>query len=118
MSTHALVGVAVADGFKARYVHFDGYPSAMLPALQRIMKSDDKPVAYVLGNHWDALNLSSHTPAEANSHSQTWYTESSNIDHAYLYLLDEDRKSVTSFINLDSKWMEVNPNNTIKNKER
>jgi len=118
MSTHALVGVAVGDGFQARYVHFDGYPSAMLPALRKIMSWGDGSVDYILGNHWESLNLSSRTPAEPDSHEQTWYTESSTIDHEYLYLLDGYRKSITSFINLDNKWVEINPNNTIKNKER
>jgi len=117
MSTHALVGVKTLEGFKARFVHFDGYPSAMIPALERAMQ-DENPIAYILGNHWVAFNKSQHEAAEADSHGQTWYTETSNIDHAYLYLIDPDRKKIESFINLDSKWIEVNPNNVIMNKRR
>ena len=113
MSTHALIGKRVGSGFKARFVHFDGYPSAMMPALQRVMR-DENPIAYALGNHWRSFNPHSQEPAESFSHDVIWYDHNSNIDHSYLYLLDEETKKIECFINLDSKWVEINPTNEIK----
>ncbi len=40
MSTHSAVGVKTATGFKGRYVHFDGYPAAMIPVLKTIIEHD------------------------------------------------------------------------------
>lgn len=124
MSTHALVGVRTSvDGFKAKYVHFDGYPSAMLPALNRVIKNyvaagkqDQDPVAYICGNHWRSFNTSEHVPAESHSHNQSWYSESDEIDHAYLYLIDRDTLKVTAYVAMGNGWMEVNPDNSIKAK--
>ena len=124
MSTHALVGVRTSiDGFKAKFVHYDGYPSAMLPALNRVIKNhvtagkqDLDPVAYILGNHWSCFNTSEHEPSQAHSHNQSWYTEANEIDHSYLYLIDRDTFKISVYIPTGEGWMEVNPDNVIQEK--
>jgi hypothetical protein len=124
MSTHALVGVKTEEGgFRARFVHYDGYPEAMVPALNRVIKNykmagsqDTNPVAYILGNHWSSFSTSSHEPAQSYSHDQTWYTEKNEIDHEYLYLIDPTTLKVTAYLTTYEGWMEINPSNTIKAK--
>ena len=117
MSTHALIGKRTTSGFKARFVHYDGYPSAMVPALERVMKQDN-PIAYALGNHWSSFSPHRQEPAESYSHDVIWYDQNSDIDHRYLYLLDEKSKKIECFINLDSKWVEINPANEIKRESK
>jgi hypothetical protein len=120
MSTHAIIAVRTSDGYKGRYVHFDGYTEAMLPAIKRCIQNHkvagntfSDAVTYMLGNHWSAFNLSEHKAAEAHSHSQTWYTENDEIHAEYLYILDDNE--VTPYIRLGfDGWVAVDPSNTIK----
>ncbi len=59
MSTHAIVGTKTATGFRGRYVHFDGYPDAMIPALISILQRDgyDTAVKTITEDHaeWTTL---------------------------------------------------------------
>jgi hypothetical protein len=121
MSTHALIGVKTPTGYKARFVHYDGYTEAMLPAIKRCIQNHK--VAgntftdarnYMLGNHWSSFNISEHRASEAHSHSEVWYTESIDIDAQYLYILDDNE--VTCYINLHDKWIAIDPSNTIQTK--
>ena len=121
MSTHALIGVPTATGYKARFVHYDGYTSAMLPAIERCIKNHKiagdtftDAVTYMLGNHWTAFNLTEHTDADFGSHNQVWYTENDEIDSQYLYLLDDNE--VTPYIRSSEGWMALDPTKTIKTK--
>jgi hypothetical protein len=124
MSTHALVGVRTADGgFRARYVHSDGYPSSMLPALQRVIHNykaagsqDLNPVTYILGNHWSSFSNYGHNPAQSHTHIKTWYTEANEVDHTFLYIIDTDTLTITTYVQYGEGWTELNPSNTIKEK--
>jgi len=125
MSTHAIMAVRTEDGYKGRYVHFDGYTQAMLPAMNRaitqcVMGGTD-PIAYMLGNHWSAFNLSEHKPAESHTHDQTWYTQDDSIGEQYLYIIEKTPTksqyyTVTPFIKLGDNWVAIDPTNTIKTK--
>jgi hypothetical protein len=125
MSTHAIMAVRTAEGYKGRYVHFDGYTEAMLPAMNRAIKQcvmgGTDPIAYMLGNHWSAFNLSEHKQAESHTHDQTWYTQDDSIGEQYLYIIDETPKkvqqyTVTPYIKLGDNWIAIDPSNTIKTK--
>jgi hypothetical protein len=118
MSTHALIGVPTTSGYKARYVHCDGYTSAMLPSINRCVNNMKAAgdtftdaVNYMLSNHWSSFSLGSHKAAEAHSHNEVWYTEKSDIDAEYLYILDDSE--VIAYIRTGEGWMALNPNNTI-----
>jgi hypothetical protein len=121
MSTHALIGVKTADGYKARFVHYDGYTSAMLPAIERCIKNHkvagntfSDAVFYMLGNHWTTFSLASHEITKSDSHDQVWYTENDEIDAEYLYILDDNE--VTPYIRSGEGWMALDPSKTIKTK--
>jgi len=128
MSTHAIMAVRTEDGYKGRYVHFDGYTEAMLPAMNRAIKQcvmgGTDPIAYMLGNHWSAFNLSEHKQAESHTHDQTWYSQDDSIGEQYLYILDRVRNSITDkgtvvvtpYIKLGDNWIAIDPSNTIKTK--
>ena len=111
MSTQAIVGVATENGYKGRYVHFDGYTEAMMPALKRCIKNsviaDTNPIAYILGNHWSAFSISEHKAADTQSHDEVWYTESTGIHASYLYLIDQVTFEVTAYINIDDNWLAI-----------
>ena len=122
MSTHALIGVKTPTGYKARFVHYDGYTEAMLPAIKRCIQNhkvagntftDAKN--YMLGNHWSSFNLTEHTQSQAHSHDQVWYTETDGIDAQYLYILDDSE--VTPYILVGETWVAIDPSNTIKTKQ-
>ena len=119
MSTHALIGVPTATGYKARFVHYDGYTEAMMPAINRELQQNkiagltfSDAIIYMLGNHWSSFNIAQHKPAEAHSHDQIWYTEDSDIDAEYLYLLDDNE--VTPYIRTGEGWMAIDLTKTIK----
>lgn len=121
MSTHALIGVKTPTGYKARFVHYDGYTEAMLPAIKRCIQNhwvagntyiDARN--YMLSNHWSSFNISEHSVAQSHTHNQVWYTENDGIDAQYLYILDE--KEVTAYINLHGKWIAIDPTKTIETK--
>jgi hypothetical protein len=121
MSTHALIGVPTATGYKARFVHWDGYTSEMMPAIKRCIQQHkvagdtfSDAVFYMLGNHWSSFSTSGHKYAEAHSHNQVWYTEDSDIDANYLYLLDDGE--VTPYIRSEEGWIALDISKTIKNK--
>lgn len=125
MSTHAIMAVRTEGGYKGRYVHFDGYTEAMLPAMNRaitqcVMGGTD-PIAYMLGNHWSAFSLSEHKPADSDTHNQVWYTEADSIGEQYVYIIDEtptksQHYTVTPYIKFGFNWIAVDTNNIIKTK--
>ena len=119
MSTHALIGVPTATGYKARFVHYDGYTEAMMPAINRELQQNkiagltfSDAVNYMLGNHWSSFNIAQHKASEAHSHDQVWYTEDADIDAEYLYLLDDNE--VTPYIRTGEGWMAIDLAKTIK----
>jgi hypothetical protein len=119
MSTHALIGVPTATGYKARFVHYDGYTENMIPAINRIVQQNriagytfQDAKNYLLGNHWSGIYKTEQKPAEAHSHDQVWYTEDVDIDAQYLYLLDDNE--VTPYIRTGEGWIALNPSKTIK----
>ena len=119
MSTHALIGVPTATGYKARFVHYDGYTEAMMPAINRELQQNkiagltfSDAVNYMLGNHWSSFNIAQHKASEAHSHDQVWYTEDADIDAEYLYLLDDNE--VTPYIRTGEGWMAIDLTKTIK----
>lgn len=121
MSTHALIGVKTPTGYKARFVHYDGYTDAMLPAIKRCIQNHK--VAgntftdarnYMLSNHWSSFNISEHKASEAHSHDQVWYSEDADIDASYLYILDDNE--VTPYIRTGEGWIALDPSKTIKTK--
>jgi hypothetical protein len=121
MSTHALIGVPTATGYKARFVHYDGYTEAMMPAINRSLQHHktagftfQDAVNYMLGNHWSSFNLAQHKEAEFHSHNQVWYTENDDIDAEYLYILDDNE--VTPYIRSGEGWIALDPSKTIKTK--
>lgn len=121
MSTHALIGVKTPTGYKARFVHWDGYTESMMPAIKRCIQNHkvagntfQDAVFYMVGNHWSSFSVSEHKYAEAHSHNQVWYTEDSDIDAEYLYLLDDNE--VTPYIRTGEGWMALDPSKTIKAK--
>ena len=125
MSTHAIMAVRTEDGYKGRYVHFDGYTEAMLPAMNRAIKNCEMggtdPIAYMLGNHWSAFNITNHEVSDSDTHDQVWYTEADSIDADYLYIIDKTPKkvqqhTVTPFIKLGKNWIAIDPSNTIATK--
>ncbi len=118
MSTHALIGVPTATGYKARYVHSDGYTGAMMPAIKKCIQQHKvagdtfaDAVFYMLGNHWSSFHTSGHKYAIGN-HDVIWYTEDADIDAEYLYLLDDNE--VTPYIRTGEGWMAVDLTKTIK----
>jgi len=121
MSTHALIGVPTATGYKARFVHYDGYTENMMPAIKRIVQLNriagntfQDAKNYLLSNHWTGIYQTEQKPAEAHSHDQVWYTEDSDIDSSYLYLLDDNE--ITPYIRTEEGWMALDLTKTIKNK--
>lgn len=121
MSTHALIGVKTENGYKARFVHYDGYTSEMLPAIERCIKQHKlagntfaDAVTYMLSNHWSTFSVSGHAIANGLSHTQVWYTENDEIDSEYLYILDDNE--VTPYVRQEQGWMALNPTKTIKTK--
>ena len=119
MSTHALIGVPTATGYKARFVHYDGYTENMMPAIKRCLQHHKTAGAtftearnYMLGNHWSSFSIANHKASEAHSHDQVWYTEDADIDAEYLYLLDDNE--VTPYIRTGEGWMAVDLAKTIK----
>ena len=128
MSTHAIMAVRTEEGYKGRYVHFDGYTEAMLPAMNRAIKNcqmgGTDPIAYMLGNHWSAFNNTKHEVSDSDTHDQVWYTEADSIDADYLYILDTNRQSITDkgtikvtpYIKLGKNWIAIDPSNTIQTK--
>ena len=120
MSTHALIGVATDTGFKAKFVHYDGYPQNMVTAINRIIDQERKvgytfqdAKNYLLTNHWDGIYPTKQTPADADSHNVVWYDENSDIDHSYLYILDDNE--VRCYIPTNDKsWMRLMPEDVIK----
>jgi hypothetical protein len=111
MSTHAIVGIATDSGYKGRYVHFDGYTEAMMPALKRCIKNsviaDANPIAYILGNHWSSFSVANHEAADTDTHNEVWYTESTGIFASYLYLIDQVTFEITAYINIDDNWVAI-----------
>ncbi len=104
MSTHAVVGVKTATGFRGRYVHLDGYPSAMIPALTGIVARDgvERALRVITQEHteWSTLSgadagfvRSSETfvPGYGRSDDQmdTWYTEVSRGPAHWAYALSD-----------------------------
>ena len=90
----------------------------MVPTLNRWIRNykaagmqDQNPIDSVMSQHWSSLG----TPSKGN-HYESFYTESHNIDHEYLYLIDRDTLVVTSYIRQGNGWMEINPNNVIREK--
>ena len=127
MSTHAIMAVRTEEGYKGVYVHFDGYTEAMLPAMNRAIKQcvmgGTDPIAYMLGNHWSAFNLSEHKQSESHTHDQTWYTEADSINADYLYIIGKYESpsingnyKVTPYIKLGDNWVAIDPSKTIKTK--
>lgn len=121
MSTHALIGVPTATGYKARFVHWDGYTDEMMPAIKRCIQQHkvagntfSDAVFYMLGNHWSSFSTSEHKYAEGHSHNQVWYTENDEIDASYLYILDDNE--VTPYINVGNKWIALDTSKTIATK--
>jgi hypothetical protein len=119
MSTHALIGVPTATGYKARFVHWDGYTENMIPAINRIIQQNriagqtfQDVRNYLLSNHWSGIYKTEQNPAEAHSHDQVWYTEDCDIDAQYLYLLDDNE--VTPYIRTGEGWIALDPSKTIK----
>ena len=120
MSTHALIGVPTATGYKARYVHSDGYTKNMMPAIKRCIQNHkvagdtfSDAVFYMLGNHWSSFSISGHVYTKGN-HDVVFYTEDADIDAEYLYLLDDNE--VTPYIRTGEGWMAINLAKTIKMK--
>jgi hypothetical protein len=109
MSTHALIGVATDYGFKAKFVHYDGYPEYMMPAIKDVIKNSDSfahAVEKLTANHWtDLVNVPS-----AN-HDQDWYTNG-DIDHSYLYILDDNE--VRCYIPNGDTWTRLMPEDVLK----
>lgn len=109
MSTHALIGFPTDTGFKAKFVHYDGYPEYMIPAIKSVIKENKTfadAVATLTANHWtDLVNVPS-----AN-HDQEWYTDG-NIDHAFLYLLDDGE--IRTYIPSGDGWTRLIPEDVIK----
>jgi hypothetical protein len=121
MSTHALIGVPTATGYKARFVHYDGYTENMMPAIKRCIQNHkvagntfSDAVFYMLGNHWSSFSISEHKYAQAHSHDQVWYTEDADIDAEYLYLLDDNE--ITPYIRTGEGWIALDVSKTIKHK--
>jgi hypothetical protein len=119
MSTHALIGVPTATGYKARFVHWDGYTENMIPAINRIIQLNriagqtfQDVRNYLLSSHWSGFYKTEQKPAEAHSHDQVWYTEDSDIDAEYLYLLDDNE--VTPYIRTGEGWIALDPSKRIK----
>lgn len=109
MSTHALIGVATDTGFKAKFVHYDGYPEFMMPAIKDVIKHSDSfshAVEKLTANHWtDLVNVPS------SAHDIEWYTDNS-IDHSYLYILDDGE--VRCYLAGDDTWTRLMPEDVIK----
>ena len=124
MSTHAIIAVRTTEGYKGRFVHYDGYTEAMIPALERCIQQckmgKTDPIAYMLGNHWSAFSKFKHEPSESDSHNQTWYTETDTIDAHYLYIIELSKFPnvgyiVTPYIKVFQNWMALDPDNIINN---
>ena len=125
MSTHAIMAVRTETGYKGRYVHFDGYTEAMLPAMRRSIQQcrmgKTDPIAYMLGNHWSAFNITKHEVSDSDTHDQVWYTEADSIDADYLYIIElSDFPNVgylvQPYIKLGKNWIAIDPSNTIATK--
>jgi hypothetical protein len=120
MSTHALIGVPTATGYKARFVHYDGYTENMMPAIKRCIKNHkvagdtfQDAVFYMLGNHWSSFSISGHEYSKGD-HDVVFYTEDNDIDAEYLYLLDDNE--VTPYIRTGEGWIALDVSKTIKHK--
>lgn len=118
MGTHAIIAVPTSTGFKGRFVHYDGFVETMMPAIKRCIRDHkvagntfSDAVFYMLGNHWTSFNISEHTPSEAHSHDQVWYTEQDDIDAQYVYILDNNE--VTAYANLHGMWIALDLAKTI-----
>lgn len=65
MSTNSVVGVPHEDSWRGRYVHWDGYPTAMVPDLFTIVARDgyETAVRILTQEHygWSSLNVTTAT---------------------------------------------------------
>ena len=110
MSTHALIGIPTDTGFKAKFVHYDGYPEYMMPVIKDVIARSATfadAVAKLTANHWtDIVNVPS------SSHDQEWYTDG-YIDHSYLYILDDNE--VRCYIPTEGgSWIRLVPEDSIE----
>jgi len=117
MSTHALVGIRTLDGgFKAKFVHWDGYPEEMIPAIERALVLQD--LQYILANHWSSFNIKDHDPSD--NHDQDWYTQEDYIDSEYLYIIetDKDEYYITTYVPKHQGWVAIIPDNRFVKSDR
>lgn len=114
MSTHALVGVRTETGYNAKFVHWDGYPDAMLPALGKALVEQD--LQYILANHWSSFSSFNHD--RGDGHDVDFYTESVDIDAEYLYIIetDADEYYISTYIPVGREWVFADFHNTITRK--
>ncbi len=119
MSTHAIIAIPTESGFKGRFVHYDGYPQNIVPAVNRIVSQNRKAgytfqdaKNYLLNNHWTGIYPTEQTPAQAHSHDQVWYDENSDIDHEYLYILDDNE--ITAYTRCGNEYVALDLSKTIK----
>jgi hypothetical protein len=119
MSTHAIIAIPTETGFRGRFVHYDGYPENMMPAIQRIIDQNRKvgytfqdAKNYLLNNHWSGIYKTEQAPANANSHTQVWYTETNSIDHEFLYILDDNE--VTCYMPVGNEYIALDTTKTLK----
>lgn len=110
MSTHALIGVRTSTGYKAKFIHWDGYTSNIIPIVKNVISRSEtfhQATEQLLANHWSSLNKE-----VGVNHEVTWYTETNDIDAEYLYILDDFE--VQTFVrDLEIGWVQLNLNNKI-----
>jgi hypothetical protein len=119
MSTHAIIAVPTETGFKGRFVHYDGNPQNIVPAIERIVKQNrivgltfQDAKNYLLSNHWSGIYKTEQIPAQAGSHRNVWYTEADGVDHEFLYILDDNE--VTAYIPVGDEYVALDMTKTLK----
>ncbi len=69
MSTRSAIGYPAGDGWRGRYVHYDGYPEVRGPDLWRIVKRDgvERAIEVLCHEHygWSSIDSEEVTPDEA-----------------------------------------------------
>jgi hypothetical protein len=90
MSTRSLV--VGAESTVARYVHSDGYPEHMVPALKLMIKRDG--IKVILANNWSSIGAN----PQPNLNNRDLFIKSDYYaaDAEYVYEIDES--TIKSFV--------------------
>jgi len=126
MGTSSCIAIPLDNGFKGRYVHWDGYPTAMAASLNAIVRRDGVELTrtVLIVNHYSWSSVDSdqaekepsfperfaivpgygecHTDVAAND----WILSQDPAgDIEWAYILNDDRISVLMAV--DDKWVHV-----------